>query len=301
MSAATRLPVTLVMIAHDEEARIGRCLASFADLASEIVVLVNDCTDRTVEIAESYGARVLESSWHGYRDQKNLALEHATQPWILALDCDEEVSPELRASVVAFFAEGDHARYAGARFPRCVWFLGRWIRHGDWYPDLSLRLFPSGVRWSGSPEHDKIEVAGRVKRLRGDLYHYSAPNLSAHVDKINVFADVFLARQLATGARWSPFRAIFRSSWRFLRAYVFKWGFLDGFPGYLIARASAFATLVRYARLYEHERLHEHERPREHECRPRLGEDDDDARGGGHDLQSPERPDGGAGGVPRAA
>ncbi len=285
-----RLPISLVMIASNEEARIGRCLASAADLASEIVVLVNDCADRTEEIARSFGATVVEDSWHGFRDQKNLALQHATQPWVLALDCDEELSPTLRASLAAFFADGDHQRFAGARFPRLVWFLGRWIRHGDWYPDHSLRLFPNGLRWTGSPEHDKIVVAGRVKTLDGDLFHYSNPDARTQIEKINVFADVFLERQIADGKRWSLLHTVFRPAWRFLRAYVLRRGFLDGYPGLYIACVTAFATMARYTRLYEHERPTQPRRAR-----------DDDAVGGGLDVQPAGRPGGGAAGVSRAA
>lgn len=286
-----RLPISLVMIASNEEARIGRCLASIADLASEIVVLVNDCTDRTVEIAESYGAVVHEDSWHGFRDQKNLALRHATQPWILSLDCDEEVSPVLRGSLIEFFEKGDDHRYAAARFPRKVWFLGRWIKHGDWYPDHSLRLFPRGLCWTGSPEHDKVSVVGKVRTLDGDLHHFSNPDLRTQIEKINVFADAFLQRQLADGARWSLFHTLFRPFWRFFRSYILKRGYRDGFPGFYIACVTAFGALVRYSRLYEHERM----------TALSDGDGHDDALGRGLDVQPPGRPDGGASGVPRAA
>ncbi len=199
---------------------------------------------------------VFETEWRGYRDTKNWALDQANQPWALALDADEEVSPELRASLMAFFGSADHDRFAGARFPRKVWFIDRWITHGDWYPDLSLRLFHRDrARWGGDEYvHEKVEADGPVATLAGDLHHYSFPTLRSQVAKINHFADLFVERQTAQGGHFSLARAIVRPAWRFLRAYVFKLGFLDGYPGFYIAWTTAFGALVRYSRLYEAER-----------------------------------------------
>lgn len=242
------------MTARNEAHNLPRSLGSVADWVQEIVVVVNDCTDGTGEIARGFGARVIEHPWEGYRDQKRFALAQVTAPWVLALDADEEVSPALREDIFRFF-EGDHEKFAGAMFPRKVRFLGRWITHGDWYPDWSLRLFRRGSgSWEGSPEHDKIVLEGAVKKLRNDLHHYSNPTLLGHVDKIGIFSDYFLQRQIAKGRRWSLAETVFRPWWRFFRAYVLRRGFLDGYPGYYIAKATAFATLVRYSRLYEHER-----------------------------------------------
>ncbi len=241
------------MIARNEAHNLPRSLGSVADWVQEIVLVVNDCTDGTEDIARSFGARIIPHAWEGYRDQKRFALAQVSAPWVLALDADEEVSPALKADIQRFF-QGDHERFQGAMFPRKVWFLGRWITHGDWYPDWSLRLFQNGKgKWSGSPEHDKIEVDGAVTRLRGDLHHYSNPTLNSHVQKIAVFGDYFLQRQLAEGRRWSLLGAVFRPWWRFIRAYFFRLGFLDGFPGFYIAIATAFAAFVRHCRLYEHQ------------------------------------------------
>jgi len=123
-------------------------------------------------------------------DTKNLALARATQPWALALDADEEVSPALRADIAEFFQRTDRERFAGARFPRKVWFIDRWILHGDWYPDYCVRLFHrSRARWGGGEfVHEKVETDGPVATLSGDLHHYSFPSLSSHVAKIIPFA-----------------------------------------------------------------------------------------------------------------
>jgi glycosyltransferase involved in cell wall biosynthesis len=249
-----RLPITVSMISGAEAGRIGRALESVAGWTSELVVVLNEeVSDGTAEILQRHGAKILRQPWRGFREQKNVSLAQATQPWVLCLDADEEVSPELRAAIFRFFSEGGSEHFAGADFARKVWFLGRWITHGDWYPDRVLRLLKKGAgNWAGSPEHCKIELSGAVQKLPGDLYHYTNPTINSYVAKINYFSDIFLERQLAAKTRWSAPTVITRSGWRFLRAYFFRLGFLDGFPGLFIAVTTAYATFVRHSRLYEH-------------------------------------------------
>ncbi len=240
------------MIAHNEADNLKRCLDSVAFWVKDIVLVINDCSDETEEVALSYNARVFNHEWRGYRDQKNIALDYATQPWILALDADEEVSPELKASIQAFI-EIENNDFDGAYFPRKVWFMGRWITHGDWYPDYSQRLLRAGkARWGGGIEHEKIVIDGKSQKLRGDLHHYTYPNLNAQIEKIIYFSDIFLKRQLEKESRWSLLQTVFRPGWRFFRGYFIKLGFMDGFPGFYIAVTMAFYTLVRYSKLYEH-------------------------------------------------
>ncbi|MEK0445173.1 MAG: hypothetical protein RLZZ399_494 [Verrucomicrobiota bacterium] len=252
-SRSAVLPISVSMIARNEAHNLPRSLGSVFGWVAEIVVVVNDCTDDTVAVAKRFGARVMEHAWEGYRDQKVFALAQVTQPWVLVLDADEEVSADM-AEAIRNFVSHPPASVVGAAFRRRVWFLGRWITHGDWYPDWSLRLFQRGKgRWTGSPEHDKIELDGDFRKLRVDLHHYSFPSINAYTLKIPVFADYFLRRQIAAGKRWSFSRAISRAVWRFLRAYFLRLGFLDGFPGFYIAVATAFSTLTRYSQLFEHE------------------------------------------------
>jgi hypothetical protein len=160
---------------------------------------------------------------------------------------------------VSFFARPDRDAFAGARFARKVWFIDRWITHGDWYPDWSCRLFqPTRARWGGDAfVHEKIACAGPVATLNGDLHHYSFPDLSTHVAKIPLFADLFVQQQQARSTRFSLVAALFRPGWRFFRAYVLRRGFLDGYPGFYIAIATAFGAFVRYSRLYEAENRRE--------------------------------------------
>jgi len=248
------LPFSISIVACNEEINIARCLASAADLAEEIVVVDSGSRDRTREVAEAYGARVVHHDWIGYRDQKNIALNLCTKEWVLALDCDEELSPELRTEIQRFFADGKDRKFDGASFNRKVWFMGRWITHGDWYPDTKLRLFRrQKARWGGSPEHDYIELDGKSIWLGGDLHHFSFPSINRYIEKINVFADVFLERQKSAGKSWSLATNVFRPWWRFFRAYFIRRGFMDGFPGLWIAVATAFSAFIRYSRKYEDE------------------------------------------------
>ena len=254
-----QLPLSVAIIAKNEAHNLPRCLASVRGWTAEIVVALNDTTDASESVARAAGAQVHHLPWRGFRDNKNAAVDLTTQPWVLALDADEEVSSALRTAITEFLTRPDRDHFAGARFPRKVWFVDRWITHGDWYPDYSLRLFHRDrARWCGDTfVHEKVEGDGPVVTLRGDLHHYSFPTLASHVAKINPFADLFVQQQQARGKRFSLGAAIFRPAWRFFRAYVLRLGLLDGFPGFYIAWATAFGTFARYSRLYEAEHRQE--------------------------------------------
>jgi glycosyltransferase involved in cell wall biosynthesis len=249
------LPISVVIVARNEAANLPRCLASVRGWVAETVVALNETVDRSAEIARGAGARVHALPWRGFRDTKNDALGFAAQPWALCLDADEEVSPELQQSLKVFFTRPDRERFVAARFPRKVWFINRWITHGDWYPDTVTRLIRCGKsRWGGDPfVHERMICDGPVARLRGDLHHFSFPTLASHVAKINPFADLFVRQKEKKGQRFTYGAAILRPGWRFFRAYILRRGFLDGYPGFYIAWANAFGALVRYSRLYEAE------------------------------------------------
>jgi glycosyltransferase involved in cell wall biosynthesis len=254
------LPLSVVIVAKNAADVLPRCLASVQGWAAEILVVLNDTSDDSAAVARRHGAVVHELPWTGYRDTKNAALALAGHHWVLSLDADEEVSPALGAEIAAFLSSPARASgMCGARFPRKVWFIDRWITHGDWYPDYSLRLFRRDrARWGGDEfVHEKVLCDGPVATLRGELHHYSFPTLSSHVAKINPFADLFLKQQQSRGAGFSLFAAVVRPAWRFFRAYIVKAGFLDGYPGLYIATATAFGAFVRYSRLYEAEHKQE--------------------------------------------
>ena len=264
-SSVPPLPLSVVIVAKNEALNLPRCVASVHGWTDDVLVALNNTTDESEAVARAAGARVEHLPWLGYRDTKNAALEYAKHNWVLALDADEEVSPALRAAIGEFFADRD--RFAGARFPRKVWFIDRWIEHGDWYPDLCLRLFRRDrARWIGELLiHERVECDGPVATLRGDVHHYSFPTLGAYITKINFYADFFVQHQQARRARFSPSATIFRSIWRFFRGYVLRCGFLDGYPGLIIAWTTCFGTFLRYTKLYEAE--HAREPPFESENR----------------------------------
>ncbi|MGA3170055.1 MAG: glycosyltransferase family 2 protein [Chthoniobacteraceae bacterium] len=248
------LNLSLAIISFNEEDNLRRCLRSAAHLAREIILLDSGSTDRTCDVARDFGARIQHQDYLGQRDQKAAAVALCTMPWVLILDCDEELSPELKSSIISFFNSGDSEKFSGARMPRKVWFMGRWIIHGDWYPDRKLRLFRRDRgRCAGDAAHDKVQVDGPVKTLEGDLHHYSFRDMRHYIAKINTFSDAFLEKQKTEGARWSLPATLFRPSWRFFRAYIIRRGFLDGFPGLWIALSTAYFTFIRYSRKYEDE------------------------------------------------
>lgn len=245
--------LTVTVVTLNEESNLRRCLSSVRAIATEIVVVDSGSSDGTRAVAEEFGAKWFNHPWQGFRDQKNYALKQSTQAWVLCLDADEELSSPLRLEIATILAADDPA-IQGVSFPRLSRFLGRWIRHGDWYPDRKLRLFRRDQgRFVGEPGHDRVEVDGRVVPLSADLLHYSYPSTNSFLEKLNGFSDAFLQKELAHGKQWSLWQTMLRPWWRFFRGYILRRGFLDGFPGYWIAKATAFSTFVRHSRLYEHE------------------------------------------------
>lgn len=242
--------ISACVTAGNEERNIARCLDSLR-WCDEIVVVDSFSQDRTVEICRRYTQRVVQHEWLGYIGQKNFAIGLASHAWVLVLDADEEVSPELRDEILAAM-EGDGNEYAGYLFPRQVHYLGRWICHGEWYPDVKLRLFRREIgRAEGREPHDHIVVRGRTRRLEHPIRHYTYDDLCDHVATMNRFSTITAQEQFREGERfhWADF--LFRPFWRFLKAYVFKRGFLDGRRGLLIAGVSAFGVTIKYAKLWE--------------------------------------------------
>jgi glycosyltransferase involved in cell wall biosynthesis len=254
VTGSTKLPVSICIIAGNEAARIARALKSVAGWTSEIIVVLNDdIADGTDQIAESFGAKVFREPWKGHIAQKNSAAQKAAGDWILGLDADEAVSPELRDEIQKLFSEPEKLRrFAAFSFPRCTFYCGRWIRHGDWYPDRQTRLWRRGAaEWGGVDPHDKLLVAGRVGRLQNDLQHFSNDSINRQIEKLIPFSDEFVRQHLA-GNRYSSWLDLaLRPGWRFFRAYFLRLGFLDGWPGYYIARLNAFSALTRYTKVRE--------------------------------------------------
>ena len=244
--------LSVALIASNEESNIAKCLESLDGIADEIILVHNDCIDNTVGIAQGFGAKCYEVEWHGHRDQKNIALEKTASEWILNLDADEALSLELKESIVSFLSSKKVCEFDGGRFNRKSFCLGKWIRHGDWYPDKKVRLARRGKgKFVGLQEHDQLAVNGKIKHLKGDLLHFSYPTLNSFIEKTIYFSDIFAERSLKKKRSIYTFNIVLRSIWRFFRAYILRLGFLDGFPGLFIAVANAYTTFFRHSKLYE--------------------------------------------------
>ena len=246
--------LSVCIIAGNEEVNIRRCLES-ATWADEIVVVDSFSRDRTPEIAREYTDRVFQHRWMGYIGQKAIARNLARGEWILFVDADEAVSPALREQILSTLRRGVPEPVAGFDFPRQVWFLNRWIRHGDWYPDAKLRLFRKGRgRCSGIEPHERIEAEGEVRHLSAPLFHYTYENIADQIDTINRFSSIGAS---SAATRHIPSRLailwgmLLHPPFRFFRCYFLRRGFMDGIAGLVIARAIAFGTFVKYAKLWE--------------------------------------------------
>jgi glycosyltransferase involved in cell wall biosynthesis len=245
-----KVPVSLVVITLNEERNIERCLQA-ADFCSEIIVVDSGSTDRTIAIAERFGANIFSRKWTGYRDQKNFGSEQATQPWILCIDADEVVSSELRASILSTLSADTH--YDGYEINRHSYYAGKLINHGGWYPQWRLFLYRRGKAvWGGEEPHTTVQFTGTNKsRLRGELYHYTYSSIREHVGKNMAAAKDWANDMHARGKGAGLSDVLFRAPWSFVRAYIFKLGMLDGFYGFVIAVAAGYYTFVKYAMLRE--------------------------------------------------
>ena len=211
------------MVSAAEAHRIEKALASVSDWTNEIVVVLNEeVTDGTEKIAKSHGAKVIREPWKGMIGQKASVAAKATQEWILDLDADEVVSDELREEIQQALSNSQNGQFAAFSYPRLSWYCGRWIRHGDWYPDRQNRLWRRGRgNWGGVDPHAKLTVDGEVKKLRSNLLHYSNDSINRQIEKIVPFSEEFMRQHLSRNADSGPFDLAIRPFWRFLRAYFF--------------------------------------------------------------------------------
>lgn len=247
VSTVNRLSV--IIITFNEAANIEACLKSVS-FADEIIVLDSGSTDGTPELARACGAVVqVASGWPGFGPQKNRALDLARCPWVLSLDADERVSPELARQIQAALARGDDAAY---QLPRLTQFCGRWIRHCGWTPDHVLRLFRRGsARFSDDLVHERVLLQqGVTRRLSAPLLHYSYPTPSHYWRKLDQYSQAWASQRYARGQKTSMTRAVLAGVVAFLRSYVFRLGFLDGAMGFAVCAMQAQAAFGKYFALY---------------------------------------------------
>lgn len=236
------------VISRNEEEHISACLASLR-ICDEILVLDSLSTDRTVELAGAAGARVVQQEFLGYVAQKNRAVELARHRWILSLDCDEKLSPEL-AGQIAGKKESGFGGVAGFEMPRRNRYLGKVIRHGLFWPDRKLRLFDrERGRWTGTDPHDRVSVDGPVERLEGPIDHDSYRDFQDHLRTVDRFARIAAAAMRTEGRRFSWADLALRPPFAVLKSLVLKAGFLDGWRGFVLAGMAGYYDLLKYSRL----------------------------------------------------
>ncbi len=242
--------LSIVIITYNEEKNIRRCLESVRAFADEIVVVDSLSTDQTKAICSEYAVRFISQAFLGYIEQKNFALDRAGNDYVLCLDADEAVSEQLAASIQKAKLHTDADAYQMNRLGN---YCGRWIRHGAWYPDTKLRLInKKKARWGGTNPHDKIivEPGAKTSTLKGDILHYTYASIEEHITQMNHFTTIQASAMFNDGKKASWVKLIVNPAAAFISGYFIKLGFLDGKDGLLLARAQAYATLIKYMKLW---------------------------------------------------
>jgi hypothetical protein len=248
---ASRHPLSVAIITLNAASQLEACLRSVA-FADEIIVVDSGSQDGTVELAQRHGARVVHQAWLGFGPQKQFAVNACTHDWVLCLDADERVSDTLRTHLESVLIAPSTAAF---RFPRCNRFLGRYLKHGEGYPDWSLRLFDRRqARWSDDAVHEKVIANGAVGTLQGDLLHDSAETLAAYLSKQNRYTSIAADMAFTAGKRASGVQLVFSPLIRFIKFYLIRQGFRDGLPGLIHITIGCFNSFLKYAKLIERQR-----------------------------------------------
>ena len=243
------MKLTVTVITRDEAAHVGAALESVS-WADEVIVVDSHSTDDTVAIARSRATRVEVREWPGYSAQKNYAASLASNDWILSLDADERVTPELATEIKELLRKGPTE--CGYRIPRVNWYLGRWIRTTDWYPDYQLRLYDRRTaRWNGRRVHESVEADRPPGRLKHELQHYAYRDISHHLTTIDKYTTLAAEQWHSEGRRTGWFGMLFHPRFAFLRNYVLRGGFRDGDAGLLISQLNSYYVFLKLAKLWE--------------------------------------------------
>lgn len=241
--------ISAVIMTLNEERNIERCLVSLQGICDEIVVTDSYSTDRTREICLQYNARFIQHPFEGFIEQRRYSLESATYDHVLVIDADEVISETLKGSILSIKEAWTHDGYY---FNRLANYCGQWIRHGEWYPDRKLRVFDrTKASIGGRNPHDEVVMAeGATKRfLKGDLLHYTYYNVEEHIQQINKFTMIQARGSFERGKKPYWFQIIFAPPFKFLKCYILRMGFLDGYYGFLISWNSAYSTFLKHAKL----------------------------------------------------
>jgi len=245
------ISLSVVIITFNEEKNIERCIRSVQGIADDIVVLDSFSTDRTKMICQKLSVRFYEQAFLGYSQQKNKVLEYALFPFVLSLDADEVVSPELFQSILKV---KENPTADGYFISRLTNYCGSWIKHTDWYPDRKLRLWDTRKgHWEGLQVHEHVEMqhGSTFERMKGDLYHYSFPSVAHHFAVIENYTDLMATEAVQKNKLSGWFFIIFSPIQKFFKSYVFRMGFLDGYHGLLVCSLSSYATFIKYMKIRE--------------------------------------------------
>jgi glycosyltransferase involved in cell wall biosynthesis len=235
------------LITSNEEHSLPRVLRSVEGVADEVVVVDCGSQDRTQEIAREHGAKVVVRAWTNFAEQKNIAGAAASHDWILSLDADEELSPELRESLLAW--KQKEPEFAVYEFARRTWYLGGWVRHTRWYPDYQRKLYRRNKARFAVPEHATVKYDGPIGRLQGDLLHYTLSSVEEHAAKVEAITTRQAQYLYAEGRRSWRAAMWLASPWNWFKNFVLCLGFLDGYRGWMISRMAARGTWLKFRKL----------------------------------------------------
>jgi glycosyltransferase involved in cell wall biosynthesis len=244
-----KIPVSVYVLTSNNRRTIERCLRSLS-WAEELIIVDSYSTDGTYEISKQYTEKVFQRKWTGHRDQYQYAADLTTKDWLMFVDADEEVSPELAEEIRMELARGARG-LDGFIVYRSTYYLGRWIRYGGWYPDYEIRLYRRNKgRWEGGL-HAKVMVDGKVGVLENQYLHYTYRGISDQIQTIDQYSRIAAEDLLRNGEEFSAFKLLFHPPLRFIKEYLFKAGFRDGLPGLIIIVSTMFYVFIKYAKLWE--------------------------------------------------
>lgn len=247
-------PISVVIITKNEEKNIGRCLQSVVSVADEIVIVDSYSTDKTISIAESFNAKIVQQEWLGYGAQKNFANKIAKHQWILSLDADEELSNELIQSILYAKKNGLYGQY---EIRRITWFYGKFVKYGLEKNDFKIRLFPKDIAsWNLDLVHENLVTSQPLEKqfLKGELLHYSYYSIQEHIERINQYSYLSAQKYFLAGKKGAGTKMIFSPLLNFFKSYILKAGFLDGRHGFILSIIHSFEAFLRYSKLWDLQR-----------------------------------------------
>lgn len=242
--------ISAIIITKNEELNIWECLNSLK-WVDEIVVVDAGSTDKTIDIAKEFTKKIFIRQWDGYGAAKNFALEKCTSDWIFWIDADERATPELQ-NEIQIFINSNNQDYCALSMPRRANFLGKWINHCGWYPGRIIRIFRrSKGYFTDNKVHERLEVKGKIFRLKSDLLHYTDPTLEHYLNKLNKYTSLAAEDLVESKKKFSIIKMLVNPVWTFIRMYFIKLGFLDGVPGLILSFQSSYYVFTKYAKMWE--------------------------------------------------